>query len=97
MQKNSSYVIQNLKMACRIVDGEAVILDLTNSKLYSLNPVATLIWEMSEDRTRIKDIVDKIVEEFEVERSQAEADCLQLIDDFAGKRLLLIEENPEEN
>ena len=61
--------------------------------LFSLNPVATLIWEMSSERTSTKEIVDRIVEEFEVIRSVAEEDCLSLVGDFIDKGILIAEEN----
>ena len=42
--------------------------------LYNLNPVGTFIWERLDGRTRGSDIVDALVERFEVERGKAEED-----------------------
>ena len=87
------YLIQDRKTAYRIIDGEAVIVDPGTSMLYSLNPVATLIWEMSSERTAVEEIVDRIVEEFDVERSTAEEDCLELVRDFVDRGILIAEED----
>ena len=87
------YLIQDRKTAYRVIDGEAVIVDPTTSMLYSLNPVATLIWEMSNERTTVEEIVDRIVKEFDVERTTAEADCLELVRDFVDKGMLIAEED----
>ncbi len=86
------YLIQDRKTAYRVIDGEAVIVDPGTSMLYSLNSVATLIWEMSSERTAVEEIVDRIAEEFEVEKSTAEKDCLEFVRDFMDKGILMVEE-----
>lgn len=95
MNEKRMYLTQSSKTAYRILDGEAVIVNLESSMLYSLNPVATLIWEMSDGRASIEKVVDKIYEEFKVEREVAKKDCLEFVHDFAGKGLLVMEEKPE--
>ena len=94
MNKNPTYLTQGPKTAYRVIEGEAVIVDLESSMLYSLNSVATFVWEMSDGRTPIEKIVDKICEEFEVERGLAKKDCLEFVQDFADKALLVIKEKP---
>ena len=94
MDKTRMYLSQSSKTAYRVIEGEAVIVNLDSSMLYSLNPVATLIWEMSHARTSLEKIVDKICEEFEVQRKLAKKDCLEFVQDFADKGLLVMEEKP---
>ena len=95
MNKNRVYLTQSPKTAYRIIDEEAVIVNLESSMLYSLNSVGTLIWEMSDGRTSIEKIVDNIYEEFEVEKDLAKKDCLEFVQDFADKGLLVIKEKSE--
>lgn len=83
------YLTQNRKAACRVINGEAVIVDPSTSRLYSLNPIATLIWEMTSEKACVEDIVEKILEEFEVEREVVERDCEKFVSDFADKGLLI--------
>ena len=90
------YLTQNSKTAYRIINEEAVIVDPSTSKLYSLNPLATLIWEMTNQRTCVEEIIDRIVEEFEVEREVAERDCQEFVSDFTGKGLLVSVEDLKE-
>lgn len=82
------YLAQNPKTAYRNIKDEAVIVDLNNSLLYSLNPIASIIWEMSDGKTEIKQIINRIENEFNVDRSVAESDCKEFIDDFIQKGLL---------
>ena len=74
MEKAETYLVQNPKTAYRVIDGEAVIVDPKSSKLYSLNPVATLIWEVISKRTKLGEIIDSIMGEFEIERATADKD-----------------------
>lgn len=92
MNKERMHLTQSPKTAYRIIDGEAVVVDLESSMLYSLNSVATFVWEMTDGRTPIEKIVNKICEEFEVEREVAKKDCFEFVQDFADKGLLVMEE-----
>jgi len=90
MQKNEKIILkQNKNTAYRVLDGEAVIVDLDSSELYSLNPTATVIWESCEEETTLEEVVNRIVEEFEVERGVAEEDCRAFVEDFSDNELLL--------
>ena len=89
MQKNENLLIkQNEDTAYRVLDGEAVIVDLDSSELYSLNPTATVIWEACEEETTLGEVVDRIVEEFEVEREVAKEDCLEFLEKFSNEGIV---------
>ena len=47
--------------------------------LFILNEVAALIWDVLPDAESEKEIVDKILEEYEVSREEAEADTAQFM------------------
>ena len=83
------YLTKSPKTAFRVIDGEVVIVDVTTSMLYSLNPLATFIWEMCDGNNTVNDIVGKIEDEYEVEKDVAEKDCMEFVHDFVGKGLLL--------
>jgi hypothetical protein len=46
---------------------EQVILDIEKGKYFSLNPVATLIWEILEQELSIESICEKLLDEYDVE------------------------------
>jgi hypothetical protein len=46
---------------------EQVILDIEKGKYFSLNPVATLIWEILEQEFSIESICEKLLDEYDVE------------------------------
>jgi hypothetical protein len=70
--------------AWRLIAGEAVILSLDTKVLRGLNDVGSRVWDLIDGRRTVSDIVDVIVEEFDVPRAQAaedvEAFARQLLD-----------------
>ena len=47
--------------------------------IYTLNEVATRVWELIDGKKKVKEIQDKIVEEFEVTPQEAEKDLASLV------------------
>ena len=78
--------------AFRIVDGEAVIVSPKEGVVRVLNNVGTSIWQMSDGKKSIKELVEKIVEEFDVERSIALADVSHFVGDLVKAELLQLKE-----
>jgi hypothetical protein len=70
--------------AWRLIAGEAVILSLDTKVLRGLNDVGSRVWDLIDGQRTISDIIDVIVEEFDVPRAQAaedvEAFARQLLD-----------------
>lgn len=56
--------------------------------LYNLNRVGTFIWERLDGRTRGGDIVEALVERFEVEREEAESDYRGFVVSLLGIRAI---------
>jgi hypothetical protein len=98
MTKNhNKYVAKNNdKTAHRIIDGEAVVVNLTDSTFHTLNPVATFIWQHADGQTSVKEIVQKVCQEFEVDWDIAEKDCLELITELVNKGMLILSPHPLE-
>jgi hypothetical protein len=86
----------NEKIAHRIIDGEAVVVNLTDSTFHTLNPVATFIWQQADGQTRVKEIAQKVCQEFEVDWDTAEKDCLELISGLVNKDMLILSPHPLE-
>jgi len=47
--------------------------------IYTLNEVATRVWELIDGKMKVREIKDKIVEEFEVTPQEAEKDLTNLL------------------
>ena len=71
----------------RVVDGEALILDLNTGYYFSLNPVATEIWESLQSGAEIPRIAQTVSLKYKIDARVAEDDLHELITDLRSCRL----------
>jgi adenine specific DNA methylase Mod len=91
------YVVKNdEKTAYRIINGEAVVVNLKDSIFHTLNPVATFIWEQADGQTKTEQMIERICQEFEVDWDTAKRDCLEFLGELIRKDLVVLSKNPVE-
>jgi len=83
-------VSQHPDIASRTIDGQEVVVVPATRKLQILNEVATRIWELCDGRS-VGEITDAIVQEFDVEPSEARRDALELVEDMHERGMVVIE------
>lgn len=71
----------------RVVDGEALILDLNTGFYFSLNPVATEIWEALQSGAEIPRILETVSSKYRIEAQVVERDLHELMTDLRSCRL----------
>lgn len=76
-QKNPDLVFRKIADEVILVPIRQNVGDLDS--IYTLNKVATRIWELTDGKMKVKDIKDKIVEEFEINSEEAEEDLIELL------------------
>jgi len=75
-----------------------MIMSAVDSTFFTLNEVATVIWQAADGRTPLSDIVaSKICSEFEVDPAQAERDVEQFVSELSEHGILLVSEPPIAN
>jgi hypothetical protein len=75
-----------------------MIMSAVDSTFFTLNEVATLIWQAADGRTPLSNIVtSKICPEFDVDPDQAGRDAEQFVDDLCRHGILLVSEHPITN
>lgn len=84
----SSVVQRNPDMLFSKMDEEVVMLSIQNSEYYGLNEIGSHIWEMIEKPMQVETLILQLMEEYEVERRQAESDILALLNDFYNKKIV---------
>lgn len=75
-------------VVARAVGDEMVLLDLESGIYYTLNSVGATIWRSFEDALSVAQVIDRIVAEYDVDRSTATHDVGQLISDLVQMSLL---------
>jgi hypothetical protein len=92
------YIARSSAIAARLVGGEMMIMSAVDSTFFTLNEVATVIWQAADGRTPLSDIVaSKVCGEFEVDPDQASRDAEQFVNDLSQHGVLLVSEQPIPN
>ena len=89
------YVARSPEIAARRLGDEMMIMSGRDSTLFTLNEVATTIWEAADGSTALDEIVQrKICPVFEVEPDVALRDAESLAEKLAGHGILLLSDEP---
>jgi Coenzyme PQQ synthesis protein D (PqqD) len=72
-----------------------MIMSAVDSTFFTLNEVATVIWQAADGRTPLSDIVaSKICPEFEIGPDQAGRDAEQFISELSQHGILMVSDQP---
>jgi len=72
-----------------------MIMSAADSTFFTLNEVATVIWQAADGRTPLSEIVARIIcPEFEVDPAEAGHDAEQFVNDLSRHGILLVSEQP---
>lgn len=89
------YIARSSAIAARMMGGEMMVMSAVDSTFFTLNEVATVIWQAADGRTPLSEIVaNKVCPEFEVEFGTAARDAEQFVDELSSHGILLVSEQP---
>lgn len=83
---------QDQEVAAKVIDSEAILINLANGVYYSMDKVCGLIWEMIESRHTLGEMVEALTGRYEVSRDRAEADVQRLAEELLQENLVAISE-----
>ena len=72
---------------------EVVILAMTDGIYYGLDPVGARIWRLVEQPIALRQVVDSLVAEYDVEADRCAADVLALAGNLASRGLLEVRDD----
>jgi hypothetical protein len=89
------YIAKNTQIAARMLGGEMMIMSVTDSTFFTLNEVATAIWQAADGRTPLSQIIAKrVCSEFEIDPQIARSDAEQFVHELSQHGILLVSEQP---
>lgn len=92
---SETYIARSSTIAARALAGEMMIMNSADSTFFTLNEVATAIWQAADGRTPLRKIVrDQVCEQFDVDPDQAQADAEQFVAELSGHGILLVSDQP---
>ena len=93
--KNRLYVARSPLTTARRLGGATLVMATTTSTLFTLNEIASLIWEAADGVTPLDQVVaDKICSGFDVEPETALLDAETVVKNLAARGVLLISDRP---
>jgi hypothetical protein len=93
--KKSFYIARSTRIAARRLGDETLVMAAQGSTLFTLNPIATILWQAADGVTPLHEIVERhICSEFEVKPEVAIRDAEALAEDLARYGVLLVSEEP---
>lgn len=92
---SAKYIARSSAVAARRIGDEMLIMSAVDSTLFTLNEVATAIWQAADGRTPVDQIVaEKICPAFEVTPETATADATEFISQLSQHGVLLVSDQP---
>jgi hypothetical protein len=89
------YIAKSSAIASRLLGGEMMVMSSADSTFFTLNPVATVVWQAADGVTPLSDIVaDRVCAEFEVDAETAQRDVERFVEELSQHGILLVSETP---
>jgi coenzyme PQQ synthesis protein D (PqqD) len=94
MPTNGSRFIRNQEVVSRKIEGELIIVPIRSgvgdlNSLYTLNPVGSVLWDFMTEKHTVGEMVQRVCDEFEVTKTQAEQDIGTFLDSLLEENLVL--------
>ena len=89
------YVSRSTAIAARVLGDEMMVMSATTSTLFTLDEVATVIWDAADGATPLDEIVtNKVCTQFDITPEIALKDAEVLVEQLAEHGLLLLSDQP---
>jgi hypothetical protein len=93
LSANSIVVAAPEQISCPLGD-ESAILNLNNTVYYGLNPVGTRVWELLQKERRVGELLDTLLDEYEVEPECCQRDLFELLEKMRSEGLIQVKGAP---
>jgi hypothetical protein len=89
------YIARSSAIASRLLGDEMMVMSTADSTFFTLNEVASVIWQAADGRTPLSEIVvGKICQEFDVDQEQAQRGADRFVDELSQHGILLVSDKP---
>jgi hypothetical protein len=77
------------EVASKVIDGEAIIINLANGVYYSMDKVGALVWERLQAGYTLDDVIRAVTGAYDVAREQAESNVMELVEKLLQENLVV--------
>ena len=93
IMKDSVITAAKEQVSCDLA-GEAAILDLKSGHYYGLNAVGARVWNLIQEPKTVTDVLQTLLDEYDIETDSCENDLLALLEELQGKGLVEVRDAP---
>lgn len=94
-KRAEKYIARSEAIASRMLGGEMMIMSAVDSTFFTLNPVASIVWQAADGCTPLSEIVTRnVCPEFEVDPETAYRDAERFVEELSGHGILLVSDTP---
>lgn len=86
-----STIRRSADVVSRVLDGEAVLLDLKEGIYFGLNEVGTFLWEQIAEGATLSGLRAQLVAEFDVDEPTADRDLQDLVAELRRRGLVEVD------
>jgi len=90
----SNYPLKGMDSASCVINGQTLIVQSKNRKLFVLNGAGTKIWELSDGRHAIEDIVEKVKMESRKPEGQIRKETEEFIKELVDRQVMVLLNHP---
>lgn len=80
---------KNKKLPWRIIEDEAILVDVDEGEVVHLNPVGAEIWNVLDGKKTVSEIINYIYNTFEVKKEIAKKDTLEFLEKLLKKKIVI--------
>ena len=81
------------EIASKVIDGEAIIINLANGVYYSMDKVGALVWERLQAGYTLDDVIRAVTAVYDVSPEQVESHIVELVEELLHENLVVTSEN----
>jgi hypothetical protein len=81
------------EVASKVIDGEAIIINLANGVYYSMDKVGALVWDHLQAGYTLDGVITAVMGAYDVPREQAESNVRELVEELVQENLVISSEN----
>jgi Coenzyme PQQ synthesis protein D (PqqD) len=92
---SETYIARSSTIAARLLAGEMMVMNSADSTFFTLNPVATAIWQAADGCTPLREIVrERVCGDFEIDPDHAQLDAEQFVAELSSHGILVVSDHP---
>ena len=81
-------IFKNDQVPWRIIENEAILVDVGQGNVMQLNEVGAFIWSQIDGKKTMGQVIDCVYDSFEIDKAQAQQDTLEFLKELLKKQII---------